>query len=117
MPTIAFPCGLDAEAAPLLLLGPDGAPTAEARLARVLQRVGLRLATPRGSVPLDRSFGLDPDVLDEPLTRAARLRQAVADALRTDPDVRLRAVHVDASVGSGRLGRVPVRVELEVLTA
>ena len=117
MPTIAFPDGLTAEPLALVLLGSDGLPTAEARLARVLQRVALRLSTPRGSVPLDRAFGLDPDVLDEPLSRVARLRQAVADALRSDPDVRLRAVYVDPSVASGRLGRVPVRVELDVLAA
>ena len=94
--------------APLVLGGGD-------RLTRVLQRVRLRLTTPRGSAPLDRRFGIDPDVLDAPAS-PARLRAAVADALRGDPDVRL--VSVDVVLGPDvPAGALPVRVTVEVLPA
>lgn len=114
--TLDFPDGL-ASPGPLQLLGAaaptDAGDAARFRLSRALQRVRLRLTTPRGSCPLDRTFGLDPSVLDAPVSRVVALRHAVAAALADDPDLRLLAVHV-GDVGAGRLGAVPVRLELAV---
>jgi len=132
MTTIDFPFGLVAEspaagfaaggasggAAPLALAtSEEGRAGAERRLARLLQRVRLRLTTPLGSVPLDRRFGIDTAFLDAPASRATLLRQAVVLALRDEPGVRVRSVRLDVALATGRLGRVPVRVEIEVLSA
>lgn len=119
--SLDFPNGL-ADAAPLHLLRPLAAatdaagvsPSPEARLNRLVQRVRLRLTVPRGSVPLDRTFGIDPDVLDEPLAPGlglVRLRAAIATALLREPAVRLRAVELTGAE-SGRCG---VTVRLDVL--
>ncbi|WP_412060348.1 hypothetical protein [Rubrivirga sp. IMCC45206] len=114
MPTLDFPGGLAAPA-PLILAGSspptDSRERAEWELSRALQRVRLKLSTPRGSVPLDRTFGMDPSILDAPVSSAARLRVAVAEALRGDPDFTLVAVRIGDPVGR-TLGRVAFTVEL-----
>lgn len=62
----------------------------------VLQRVALFLATPRGTLPLDRRFGLTASLVDLPGPRAAaRLRAEVVEGLaRYVPEVRVLAVSV-----------------------
>lgn len=48
----------------------------------VIQNVRIIISTPKGSVPLDRDFGLDNSFLDKPLPIAkARMTQDVVDAV------------------------------------
>ena len=76
----------------------------------VAQRVSVFLAMRRGTVPLDRQFGLPGDLLDAPSSRtAARLRaEVVAGLARYVPEVRVVSVEVLADAD----GRVEPRVTL-----
>ena len=107
-----------ADGPPPLLLLPTAAPLTDAErseraLARLVQRLRLRLTVARGSVPLDRAFGLDPDLIDAPVSTALpRLRVAVTQALRPEPQCRL--LSVDAAPSSSRPGLIALRVRVAV---
>ena len=44
-------------------------------LEEVVQNVRMIITTPKGSVPLDRDFGLDFDVIDRPMPVARALME------------------------------------------
>lgn len=73
--------------------------------AAVLQRVRVLLATARGTVPLDRGFGLDPELLDQTGRRvASRLRADVVDQMqRYVPEARVIRIDVAPAAREGRL--------------
>jgi len=81
---------------------------------RILQRVRIILATPRGSLPLDRNFGITWELLDQPTPRAAaRLRAEIADQLtRFEPEMALKAINMDVDQATGK---VMPRVQIDVL--
>lgn len=62
--------------------------------AEVSQNVRMIMATPKGSVPLDRDFGLDFSLLDQPLPRARALLAAeiVRQVARYEPRARVARV-------------------------
>lgn len=68
------------------------APASEA--AEVAQNVRMILTTPKGSVPLDRDFGLDFDVVDQPMPRARALMEVeiVEQVGRYEPRARVLAI-------------------------
>ena len=77
----------------------DVAPNATARLGltgpeAILQRVATLLATRRGTLPLDRRFGISGQLVDQPARRvAARIRAEIVDGLaRYVPEVRVTTV-------------------------
>ena len=78
----------------------------------VLQNVALILATPKGSSPMYRDFGLDQSFLDKPLPVAkVMLRVAVKEAIE---DWEPRASFVDMAFSGDPAALCPV-VTVEVL--
>ena len=83
---------------------------------RIMQRVRTILSTVKGSVPLDRDFGVDATALDRPLPVAMALLTAgvVAALDEHEPMVKVLSVYFkeDARTGDGELLPV-VRLEIE----
>lgn len=71
----------------------------------ILQNVRTIITTPRGSVPLDRGFGLELTYLDAPIPVAqARMSGQVNEALkRYEPRVEVVAINYTADEANGRL--------------
>lgn len=83
-------------------------------VASVLQNVALILATPVGTTPLYRDFGLDREFLDMPTPHAEiRMIAPVREAVETwEPRATVKDVSfIRSSDGSGRL---IARVEIEI---
>jgi uncharacterized protein len=86
----------------------DGIIIGATGLTEIFQNVKTILATTRGSVPLDRTFGLDA-ALDEPLPIAwARMAaDIVAEVEKQEPRVRVSRVDFKAlDAAEGRLAPV-----------
>lgn len=66
----------------------------ENELEEILQNVRAILTTLRGSVPLDREFGLDGSVLDRPVNalRAALTTDIIETVERYEPRVKVKQV-------------------------
>ena len=80
----------------------------------VLQNIALVLATPKGSVPMYRDFGLPQDFLDKPIPVAkARMIASVREAVEEwEPRATVQSISfTDAPQEPGRL--IP-RVEVEI---
>ena len=85
-------------------LGPvDFSPDTE--LKEILQNVRCILTTARYSVPLDRGFGVDGQVVDMPMDYAqARLTAEIIDAVRKyEPRVRVTRVSFGRDGADGKL--------------
>lgn len=81
-------------------------------VSSVLHNVALILATPKGTVPLYRDFGLDREFLDAPTPEAevrmiAPIREAVE---QWEP----RATVKDVFFTRGESGRLLAHVEIEI---
>lgn len=74
----------------------------------IVQNVRTILTTLKGTVPLNRGFGIDPNLIDEPTAIAkARLTSAVIEAVkRSEPRVKVSAVSYLDELQEGRL--VPI---------
>ncbi len=90
----------------------------ESLAEEVLQNVRMILCTPVGSLPLDRDFGLDFSVLDQPLPRARALLSAeiAAKVARYEPRAQVTRVDWDQAqaleAADGRLApAVKVRIQ------
>jgi phage baseplate assembly protein W len=89
----------------------------ESRYEEIAQNVRMILTTPKGSVPLDRDFGLDFKVLDQPTSRAQALLSAeiITQVSRYEPRANVTKVdweNFPDEAGDGRLiPRVSLRVE------
>lgn len=83
-------------------------------VSQVLQNVGVILNTWRGSVPLHRDFGIDPDLLHKPVNLVEDL--IVADVIEAVEKYEPRAeiLDVDLSVDPKYPDKVKISVELEV---
>ena len=93
-------------------LGPvDFLPSTE--LKEILQNVRCILSITKYSVPLDRGFGIDGQILDMPIDYAqARLTAEIIDALRQyEPRVRVTKVTFD---GDGEEGRLIPKVKVVI---
>lgn len=79
----------------------------------ILRNVAVILATPKGSVPLYRDFGVDQEFLDKPAPVAmAMLRAAVLDALdRWEKRVEVIGITFENS----EPGRLKPIVEVEII--
>lgn len=83
----------------------------------IAQNVRMILTTPKGSVPLDRDFGLDFTVLDQPTSRAQALLSAeiITQVSRYEPRANVSKVdweHFPDEAGDGRIiPRVSLRVD------
>ncbi len=80
---------------------------------KVLRDIATVLATPKGSVPLYREFGIDMDFLDRPMPAARQvLRSCVREAVeRWVPEASVVSVNFKEDETVGRV--VPV-VEVEI---
>lgn len=59
----------------------------------IMQNVTTIVTTVRGTVPLDREFGISADILDAPMNRQQRLIAEVAEAIeKFEPRARLRRI-------------------------
>ena len=91
----------------------DGVEFAPETLAEILQNVKTILTTPKGSVPLDRDFGLDTTLLDAPIPVAqARYTGEIVEAVEKDePRVKVEQVSFD---GDGEDGKLNVKVRVSI---
>ena len=82
-------------------------------LEEVLQNVKTILTTRKGSVPMDRAFGIDGDVVDLPsaVAQAHLSSEIVAAVSRYEPRARVERVIYDGSEEDGFL-RAKVRVSV-----
>ena len=80
----------------------------------VLQCVRLILSTPKGSVPLDRDFGVDWSIVDRPAGEVSQtLKAYIASQIQKyEPRVKIKKVELSGEELPD--GRVKVRVLIEV---
>lgn len=78
----------------------------------ILQNVRTILATPVGSVPLDRDFGVDMRFIDRPLPKAqAEISSGIVNAIRTyEPRVSVKAITWTADTDGILRPKVTVRI-------
>jgi len=90
------------------------APAAAAE--EIAQNVRMILTTPKGSVPLDRDFGLDFDVVDRPTPRARALMgvEIVRQVGRYEPRARVVSVDWREAAEEAMDGRLIPVVRIEV---
>ena len=88
--------------------------------AEVVQNVRTILATRRGSVPLDRTFGVSWEMLDKPLpvAKAELLAEVIESIQRWEPRAKVLAVEFDGESGdaTGLLleGQLRPRVKISI---
>ncbi|KIX14986.1 GPW/gp25 family protein [Dethiosulfatarculus sandiegensis] len=83
----------------------------------VAQNVRMIITTPKGSVPLDRDFGLDFGLIDQPAPRAKALLGAeIVDQVRKyEPRAKVLAVNwqeIEVEAMGGRLTPI-VKIEVQ----
>ena len=62
-------------------------------LEEICQNVRTIVTTIKGTVPLDREFGISADILDAPMNQQSRLVAEVAEAIeKFEPRARLRRI-------------------------
>lgn len=83
-------------------------------IEEVLQNVQTVLSTMRGTAPLDRDFGINPDFLDDPMNIAkTKLIQAIIEAVsEQEPRASVKEVIFD---GDGQAGKLQVKVKLDII--
>lgn len=66
----------------------------ENEFKEVLQNVAMIWSTPKGTVPLDRDFGLDWSIVDQPLPKAKALliSDGIAQTRKYEPRARITRV-------------------------
>lgn len=74
-------------------------------LEEIAQNVRMIISTVRGSVPMDRNFGVDARLIDEPISSAqAKLTAGIATAIREqEPRARLMRVTYAGDPNDGQL--------------
>lgn len=81
----------------------------------ILQNVRCILATTKGSVPMDRAFGISANMLDAPISvTQARLTAEIAKAVKTfEPRARVQEVKYAGDFSDGQL---KLRAIVELVT-
>ena len=79
----------------------------------ILQNVGCILSTIKGTVPLDRDFGVSPDFLDAPMNvaRVKLIQEVVEKVPEQEPRATVKEVLFD---GDGITGKMQIKVILEL---
>lgn len=87
-------------------------PTTE--LEEIAQNVQMIISTLKGSVPIDREFGINVTMLDYPIATAqAKLSAEIAMAVRTqEPRARVQKVFYDGDPNDGQL---IIRARIEIV--
>jgi uncharacterized protein len=73
-------------------------------MEEVIQNIQTILATPRGSVPMDRAFGVSGDYLDQPMPRAQALM--TSDIIQVVAKYEPRAKVISCSFVADELGGI-----------
>lgn len=77
----------------------------------IMQNVSLIVTTIKGTVPLDREFGISADIVDAPMTRQSQLIGEIAAAIeKFEPRARLRKIEFTASAD----GKLEPHLTIEV---
>lgn len=98
------------------LNGIDFAPTNS--YAEILQNVRCIVSTIKGSVPLDRDFGVDAEYLDKPTPKAqAMVAQAILNAIQVyEPRVEVNSIRFTATADGRLIPKVQVKIKDEYET-
>lgn len=93
--------------------GIDFAPATEA--AEILQNVRTIITTTQYSVPLDRDFGINADMLDLPMNVAqARLQSEIITAIKKyEPRVEITAISFTGTADGVLVPKVQVKIKNE----
>lgn len=99
-----------------VLAGPAGVVFGATGLTEIMQNVRTILATQKGSVPLDREFGVDTVFLDEPapvaMTRA--VPEIIEAVEKYEPRVKVTGVEwVQLNEGDAMDGKLVPRVRIK----
>ena len=87
-------------------------------VSEILQNIRMILSTPKYSVPLDRDFGVNATMLDEPLPVAqARLTAEIIAAIeRWEPRAQVTKVsYADTTTGDANDGVLRPRVRVRII--
>ena len=86
-------------------------------LEEILQNVKTILATVKGTVPLDREFGVDHKILDLPISVVkAKLSAAIVTAInKQEPRVRVKKIIYDNSEVETMDGTLKPCVDVEIV--
>lgn len=92
----------------------DFAPSSTVR--EILQNVRTILATRKGTVPLDRDFGLSWDQIDRPTAVVMmQIRSEIVDAIEQyEPRARVESIEFDEDVEGVMDGRLMPRVTVSI---
>lgn len=79
----------------------------------ILQNVRTICTTPKGTVPLDRDFGLDQTLLDAPIAvaKARYTSEIISVVQRYEPRVKVTRVMYD---GDGADGKLNAKVQVKI---
>lgn len=82
-------------------------------LEEIAQNVAMIISTLKGSCPLDRTFGIDPAKVDDPINVAqAKLSAEIAAAVREqEPRARIKKIFYGGETVDGEL-KITARVEV-----
>ena len=82
----------------------------------ILQNVKTILATVKGTVPLDRNFGIDKKILDLPVNVAkAKISAAIVKAINEfEPRVKVRKIYYDNTDRETLDGIIKPRVDVDI---
>lgn len=77
----------------------------------ILQNVKAIITTIKGSVPLDRAFGISPDVIDEPINIArAKLSAEIVKAVKEfEPRANIRSINFSGDYENAQI-KLNVRI-------
>jgi phage baseplate assembly protein W len=83
--------------------------------AEIIQNVQTILATPKYSVPLDRLFGIDAEMLDRPSPKAIAALQAeiISAVRRYEPRCRVTKVTFDGDLDGHLRPKVRIKINEE----
>ena len=86
-------------------------------LEEILQNVKTILNTTRGTVPLDRGFGVDKKILDIPISVAkAKLSAAIVEAInKQEPRARVKKIYYEQKDYETMDGTLKPCVEIEIV--
>ena len=82
-------------------------------IEEIVQNVRMIISTLKGTVPMDREFGLNGALLDEPISATqAKMTASIAAAIKKfEPRARLAGVSYDGQLSDGEL-KMTVQIEI-----
>lgn len=76
-------------------------------IEEILQNIRMILGTIKGTVPLDRRFGISDDIIDKPTNRTDRLNQEVFESIeRNEPRAKVVSITTKTDNSNGKVSIV-----------